>query len=111
MMAVTPRRGKLWRSGSRIAIVAPISNQSVRILARPTAVAARDADRVQGGVNERDFGWTGRGDMNSERNTLAVDHPHPLRTLAAGSSADVRAPFFADANDPSMNVFSQRSRP
>ena len=95
----------------RIAVVATVSNQPVRLLPRPTAVAPRDADGVQRGVHERDFGRTGRGDMNSERNTLAVDHHHPLRTLSAGGFADVGPPFFADTNEPSMNVFSQRSRP
>jgi hypothetical protein len=49
--------------------------------------------------------------MYSHRNTLAVDHHHPLRTLAPLGFADVRAPFFADANEPSMNTCSQRSRP
>ena len=94
-----------------VAVVAAVRNQSVGMLSRPAAVAARDPDRVQGRVDERDFRRTGRGDMNSERNTLAVDHHHPLRTLAAGGGADVGAPFFADANEPSMNVFSHRSRP
>ena len=55
----------------RIAVVATVSNQPVRLLPRPTAVAPRDADGVQRGVHERDFGRTGRGDMNSERKTLA----------------------------------------
>jgi hypothetical protein len=49
--------------------------------------------------------------MYSHRNTLAVDHHHPLRTLAPLGFSDLRAPFFAEANEPSMNVSSQWSRP
>jgi hypothetical protein len=49
--------------------------------------------------------------MYSQRNTLAVDHHHPLRTLAPLGFSDVRAPFFADANEPSMNTCSHFSRP
>jgi hypothetical protein len=49
--------------------------------------------------------------MYSQRNTLAVDHHHALRTLAPLGFSDVGAPFFADMNEPSMNVFSQSSRP
>jgi hypothetical protein len=95
----------------RVAVVTAVRNQSVRLLSRAAALPSRHADRVQRRIDERDLGRTGRGDMNSERNTLAVDHHHPLRTLAAGGTTDVRAPFFADANEPSMNVFSHRSRP
>src|SRR5262245_6113129 len=85
----------------RVAVIPAVSNQPVRILARATTAAPWHADRVQRRIDERDFRRTGRADMNSERNTLAVDHHHPLRTLAAGGFSDVGAPFFADANDPS----------
>jgi hypothetical protein len=49
--------------------------------------------------------------MNSERNTLAVDHHHALRTLSAGGSANIGPPFLADANEPSRNTFSHCRRP
>jgi hypothetical protein len=47
----------------------------------------------------------------SQRNTLAVDHHHPLRTLAAFGFSDARAPFFAEAKEPSAKVSSQSSLP
>jgi hypothetical protein len=49
--------------------------------------------------------------MYSQRKTRAVDHHHALRTLSPLGFADVSAPFFAEANEPSMNTVSQRIRP
>jgi hypothetical protein len=39
----------------------------------------------------------------SQRNTLAVDHHHPLRPLAPLGFSDSTAPFFAGAKLPSRN--------
>jgi hypothetical protein len=47
----------------------------------------------------------------SERNTFAVDHHHPLRTLSAFGFSDAGAPFFAGAKDPSAKVSAQSSWP
>jgi hypothetical protein len=43
----------------------------------------------------------------SQRNTLAVDHHHPLRALAPFGWADAFAPFFAGAKLPSANASDQ----
>jgi hypothetical protein len=43
----------------------------------------------------------------SQRNTLAVDHHHPLRALAPFGWADAFAPFFAGAKEPSTNASDQ----
>ncbi len=109
-MTVMPRRPRRSRIGSLSYPRSPIS----RSAASGAGGRARRAGRGRSssvGVDERDFRRAGRGDMYSQRNTLAVDHHHPLRTLAPLGLADVGAPFFAEANEPSMNVFSQRSRP
>jgi hypothetical protein len=45
----------------------------------------------------------------SQRNTFAVDHHHPLRSLAAFGLSDAFAPFFAGAKLPSMNASLQSS--
>jgi hypothetical protein len=47
----------------------------------------------------------------SQRNTLAVDHHHPLRALAAFGLPDPSAPFFAGAKLPSANASDQSSWP
>ena len=99
------------RIAQGVTIVAPVGDEACGLLPRSSRPAPRDTDRVQRGVDEFDFRRAGRGDVNSQRNTRAVDHHHPLRTLAAGGAADLGAPFFAEANEPSMNVFSHRSRP
>jgi hypothetical protein len=49
--------------------------------------------------------------VNSQRNTLAVDHHHKLRTLSAFGLSDARAPFLAAINVPSPKVSSQIRRP
>jgi hypothetical protein len=53
----------------------------------------------------------GRRQECSQRNTFAVDQYHPLRAFAAPGFTDGRAPFFAGAKLPSMNVSSQRNNP
>jgi hypothetical protein len=47
----------------------------------------------------------------SQRNTLAVDHHHPLRALAAFGLPDTGPPFFAGAKLPSANASDQSSWP
>ena len=94
-----------------IAVVSPIADQALGVLSRTATTGARNLDGLQHRFDERDFRGAGRGDMYSQRKTLAVDHHHPLRTLAPLGLADVSAPFFADANEPSMNTCSQRIRP
>ena len=95
----------------RITVVGEVADQARRFTARRASARARDLNGGQRRLDECDFRGTGRGDMYSQRNTLAVDHHHPLRTLAPLGFSDFRAPFLADANEPSMNVCSQRSRP
>lgn len=95
----------------RVAVIGAIRDQSGRRLAGTPGAGPRDTDGVQCRVDECDFGGAGRGDVYSQRYTLAVDHHHPLRALAALGFPDVRAPFFADTNEPSMNTFSHWIRP
>ena len=41
----------------RVAVVAAVRNQSVRLLSRSAALPSRHADRVQRGIDERHFRW------------------------------------------------------
>ncbi len=66
---------------------------------------------VQCRFNQFDFRRGRRGEQNSQRKTLAVDHHHKLRTLSAFGLSDAFAPFFAGTNVPSPNVSSQSRRP
>jgi hypothetical protein len=47
----------------------------------------------------------------SQRNTLAVDHHHPLRSFAPFGLSDAFTPFFAGAKLPSANASDQSSWP
>ena len=94
-----------------VAVIRPVRDQPGRRLAWTPGSGPRDADRVRRRVDKGDFRGAGRGDMYSQRNTLAVDHHHPLRALAALGFPDARAHFVADTNKPSMNTFSHRIRP
>ena len=49
--------------------------------------------------------------MASKRNTLTIDHHHPLRSFAPFGFADSEAPFLAGAKLPSTKAFSQSRRP
>jgi len=53
----------------------------------------REEGTVQGELEEDLFGWRGRGKLACHRNTLAVDHHHSLRSLAALGLAEAAAPF------------------
>jgi hypothetical protein len=52
--------------------------------------------------DELDFCWGRRVQVVSQRNTLAVDHHHPLRSFAPFGLSDAFAPFFAGAKLPSV---------
>src|SRR5512143_1646138 len=91
----------------RITVVALIRNQPLHALARPTAAGAWNLYLLKGGFDQLDFRRRGRSQCASNRNTLAVDHHHPLRTLAALGFTDKQPPFFAGAKLPSAKVSSQ----
>lgn len=66
--------------------------------------------RIQYGFDQIHFGRRCRGNEASQRNTFAVDHHHPLRTLAALGFSNTGAPFLAGAKLPSEKVSSQSSK-
>ena len=75
----------------------------------PTTPGHRHA--LQCRFNQRRFVRGRRGELNSQRKTLAACHHHPLRTFSAFGFSDAGTPFFAVANEPSAKVSSQSSRP
>ena len=94
----------------RIGIGGSIINQSLGFLAW-SAATPRHRHTLQRRFDQRRFVRGRRGKLNSQRNTLAACHHHPLCTFAAFGFSDARAPFFAGANEPSAKVSSQSSRP
>jgi hypothetical protein len=87
----------------RIAVVAAVGNQAERLLSRPPgSMPASYADRGERRLNEFDLRRGRSVKVVSQRKTLAVNHHHPLRTLAPLGLADSAAPFFAGAKLPSI---------
>jgi len=95
----------------RVTVIAFVGNQSLRIFSRSAAAFACHSDIVQRFFEERDFVRGRRVQVVSQRNTLAVDHHHPLRSLAAFGLSDALAPFFAGAKLPSANASLQSNCP
>jgi hypothetical protein len=94
----------------RIAVVRAIGNHTRRFLAWPAAaMSSAHADRRECFFREPDLVRRGRVKLLSQRNALAVDHHHPLRTLAPLGFSDSAAPFFAGAKLPSRNDSLQSS--
>src|ERR1700682_5793770 len=88
----------------RIAVVGAIGNHTPRFLAWPSpAMSPGYVDRRERFFRQLDLVGRCRVKLLSQRNTLAVDHHHPLRALAPLGFSDFRAPFFAGAKLPSRN--------
>ena len=95
----------------RVTVVTFISNQPSRFFSRSASAFARHRDIVQCFFEQRDFVRGRRVHVVSQRNTFAVDHHHPLRSLAAFGLSDALAPFFAGAKLPSANASLQSNCP
>ena len=88
----------------RVAVVALVGDHSLGLLSRPpAAVPPPDPDRLERFFRQPDFRRRCSVKSDSQRNTAAVDHHHPLRPLAPLGLADSGAPFFAGAKLPSRN--------
>ncbi len=96
----------------RIAVVGAIGNHTLRFLPWPSAaMSPGHLDRRERFFREPDLVGRCRVKLLSQRNTLAVDHHHPLRSLAPLGFSDFAAPFFAGAKLPSRNDSLQSSCP
>src|SRR5579864_5029159 len=94
----------------RIAVVSLVRDHPHGFLSRSARVVPPPyADRRQRRFREPDFRRGCRVKLVSQRNTLAVDHHHPLRPLAPLGFSDSGAPFFAGAKLPSRNDSLQSS--
>lgn len=92
-----------------IAVVSPVGDDAQRPFLRSAGSLARHRDGVQGRFDQGHLRRTGRDQLVSERNTLAVDHHHPLRAFPPLGLADRVAPFLAGAKLPSTKLSLQSS--
>lgn len=85
-----------------VTVIALIGNQ-------PQEVVLRYNDTVQRLLEERDLTRGRRRKVVPQRNSLAVDHHHPLRALPPLGFPDGYTPFFAGAKLPSTKASLQSS--
>ncbi len=95
----------------RITIIPFVADQPSWAFFRTTSAIARNLHGFERFFGKFDFGGRCRGKDASQRNTLAVDHHHPLCSFSLFGFADAGAPFFAGAKLPSMKASSQSSNP
>jgi len=94
-----------------ITVIGFISNQTLRSFFRSTRSVASYLNCLKGLVNQFHFRGRCRGKGASHRNTLAVCHHHPLRSLALLGFPDTEPPFLAGAKLPSMKDSDQSKAP
>jgi hypothetical protein len=93
-----------------ITVIGTVANQTLRTAFGSSRPISRHPNLGQDFVNQRYFVRGCRGNGASQRNTLAVDHHHPLRSFAPFGFANPKAPFFAGAKLPSIKDSSQSSK-
>ena len=95
----------------RIAVIALVGNQPAGIPFGSASARTWDGDIGYRFFEQRDFARGRTVQVVSQRNTLAVDHHHPLRSLAAFGRSDAVAPFLAGAKLPSAKASDQSNCP
>ena len=95
----------------RITVVPLIRYDADRILPWPTTTFSRHRNLLNSGFQQFYFTRRGRIKMSTDRDSLAIDHHHPLCTLPAFGLSNAWAPFFAEAKLPSAKVSSQSNWP
>lgn len=94
-----------------VTIVTFVRNEPLWIFPGSTTSLTGHRDVCKRLVQELHFRWGRRVQVVSQRNTLAVDHHHPLRALAPAGFADAEPPFLAGAKLPSIKASDQSSWP
>jgi len=93
----------------RIPVVALVGNDPIRIFSRATASGSGHSARLDRSFEQGHLTRRGRIKISTERDSLAIDHHHPLRTFSTFGLADAASPFFAGAKLPSAKVSSHSS--
>lgn len=92
----------------QIAVVSAIGDDAQRTTSGPSPLL-RHGDLGQSAFGQSYFRWVGAAQLDSQRNTRAVDHHHPLRAFAPFGFTNAEAPFFAGAKLPSRKLSLQSS--
>lgn len=102
-------RGQVSAEFTRV--VSAIGNNPEWFISRTPFAGSGNRDLCQSAGSQFYFRGRCRGNLASERNTLAVDHHHPLCTFAAFGFSHAEPPFLAEAKLPSKNTSLQFNRP
>ena len=94
-----------------IRVIRLVANKALGPAPWTAPTLAGDFDGFQGGFRQSYFCGRCRGNGASQRNTLAVDHHHPLRAFAPPGFPDSGAPFLAGAKLASMKASCQSKAP
>ncbi|HOY09487.1 MAG TPA: hypothetical protein PLB05_05360 [Candidatus Omnitrophota bacterium] len=90
-----------------IAVISFVSDDPFGFLLWATTPRTRNRNFVQRRFKKLRFARARRVQVEPRRNSLAVDHHHPLRAFAAFGLSNARAPFLAAAKLPSANASLQ----
>jgi hypothetical protein len=100
------------QSGAQfVRVISLISDEAFGPASGAAPTLAGDFNGLQSLFCQLYFRGRCRGNGASQRNTLAVDHHHPLRALAPPGFPDRGAPFFAGAKLASIKASSQSTSP
>ena len=95
----------------RITVICLVSDKPFEPLTDPARTPPWHFHLRQRFLDQLHFRRRGRRQGASQRNTLAIDHHHPLRTFTPLGFPDAQPPFFAGAKLPSAKVSSQSRYP
>jgi len=95
----------------RVAVVRLVCDHSLGSGSWSSRALFGDSDLSKRSIKERDLSRRGRVGMASERNTLAIDQYHALRSLSPLGLPDCRAPFFAGKKLASTKTSSKSRIP
>ena len=87
----------------RIRVSRPVVDQTDRMLAQDMTIQKR--------LDQRHLRRTGAVNIHCQGKSLPVDEQHQLAALASFGGANVRTPFFADANVASAIAVRRSIRP
>jgi hypothetical protein len=82
----------------RITVVPFIGYDADRIFPRPTTTFSRHSNLLNGGFQPFYFTWPGRIEISTDKDSLAIDHHHPLCPLSAFGFSNAWAPFLPRQN-------------
>ncbi len=93
-------------SAKQITVVAFVSNDASRIFPGSSSTRTWHRNFINRRLQQLHLTRRGRIEMSTDRDSLAIDHHHPLCTFSTFGLSDAGSPFFAEAKLSSAKVSS-----